>query len=332
MDDRPGAGRNPTQPLSSPLIVVGLGPGTLARTPAHVVEVLVDPTNLVILRTERHPAAAQLAARREVVTCDDLYEAAETFEEVYEAIVDRVLEAAERGPGVYAVPGSPLYGERSVAGLRARCRARGRPIRVWPAPSFLDEVFASLEIDPTERGFTVLDGRDLPDPLMLHLPTVIFQVDTPLVLDDVVGRLGRTLRSDTPVTVLSDLGTSRATVSTYPIGAIPPEVAGLRTTLFLDPPDTGVVGAIRAMRRLRKECPWDRRQTHESLTPYAVEETFELLEAISHLPAGSPAVEEPDYVAYADVEEELGDVLLQVIFHSNLASESRMWPRRCSAS
>ena len=321
MDDRPGAGRNPTQPLSSPLIVVGLGPGTLARTPADVVEVLVDPTNLVILRTERHPAAAQLAARREVVTCDDLYEAAETFEEVYEAIVDRVLEAAERGPVVYAVPGSPLYGERSVAGLRARCRARGRPIRLWPAPSFLDEVFASLEIDPTERGFTVLDGRDLPDPLMLHLPTVIFQVDTPLVLDDVVGRLGRTLRSDTPVTVLSDLGTSRATVSTYPIGAIPPEVAGLRTTLFLDPPDTGVVGAIRAMRRLRKECPWDRRQTHESLTPYAVEETFELLEAISHLPAGSPAVEEPDYVAYADVEEELGDVLLQVIFHSNLASE-----------
>ena len=321
MDDRPGAGRNPTQPLNSPLIVVGLGPGTLARTPDNVVEVLVDPANLVILRTERHPAAAQLAARREVVTCDDLYEAAETFEEVYEAIVDRVLEAAERGPVVYAVPGSPLYGERSAAGLRARCRARGRPIRVWPAPSFLDEVFAILEIDPTERGFTVLDGRGLPDPLMLHLPTVVFQVDTPLVLDDVVGRLGRTLRSDTPVTVLSDLGTPAATVSTYPIGAIPPEVAGLRTTLFLDPPDTGVVGAIRAMRRLRKECPWDRRQTHESLTPYAVEETFELLEAISRLPAGSPEVEEPDYVAYADVEEELGDVLLQVIFHSNLASE-----------
>ena len=68
-------------------------------------------------------------------------------------------------------------------------------------------------------------------------------------------------------------------------------------------------------------CPWDRLQTHESLAPYAVEETFELLEAISRLPAGSPDVEEPDYMAYADVEEELGDVLLQVIFHSNLADE-----------
>ena len=282
---------------------------------------LLDPANLVILRTEHHPAASELAGRREVTTCDDLYEAAETFEEVYDAIVDRVMEAAETGPVVYAVPGSPLYGERTVVELRARCRAEGRPIQVLQAPSFLDEVFATLEIDPTERGFTVLDGRDLPDPLMLHLPTVIFQVDIEVVLDDVVGRLQRTLATETPVTVLSDLGTARATVCSYPIGAIPAGVAGIRTSLFLDPPDTGLVGAIRSMRRLRVECPWDRRQTHESLTPYAVEETFELLEAISRLPSGSPDVDEPDYVAYTDVEEELGDLLLQVIFHSNLASE-----------
>ena len=321
MDDEPGPERNPAGQLTNPLIVAGLGPGTLVRTPADTLEVLLDPDNLVILRTDCHPAAAQLAQRRAVTTCDDLYEAAETFEEVYGAIVDRVLRAAEAGPVVYAVPGSPLYGERSVVELRARCRAAGRPIRVWPAPSFLDEVFAALEIDPTERGFTVLDGRDLPDPLVLHLPTVVFQVDTEMVLDDVLGRFRRTLASETPVTVLSDLGTPSATVTTYPIGEIPNALAGLRTSLFLDPPDTGLVGVIRSMRRLRVECPWDRRQTHESLTPFAVEETFELLEAISRLPSGSPDVQEPDYVAYADVEEELGDMLLQVIFHSNLASE-----------
>ena len=321
MDDRSGPERHPAGSLSSPLVVVGLGPGTLARTPAEVVEVLVDQNNLVILRTERHPAAAELAAGRDVTTCDDLYEAADTFEKVYSAIVDRVLRAAEAGPVVYAVPGSPLYGERSVVELRARCRAEDRPIRVWQAPSFLDEVFAALGTDPTERGFTVLDGRDLPDPLMLHLPTVVFQVDTEMVLDDVLRRFQRTLTSDTPVTVLSDLGTPNASVATYPISDVPTDAAGLRTSLFLDPPDTGLVGVIRSMRRLRIECPWDRRQTHESLTPFAVEETFELLDAISQLPPGSPDVAEPDYVAYADVEEELGDVLLQVIFHSNLASE-----------
>ena len=226
------------------------------------------------------------------------------------------------GEVVYAVPGSPVYGERSVAELRARCRETGRTVRVIPAPSFLDEVFTALEVDPTERGFTLLDGRDLPDPLMLHLPTVVFQVDTELVLDDVLGRFRRTLPADTPITVLSELGTPEASVATYPIDSVPVDLAGLRTSLFLDPPGTGLVGAITAMRRLRVECPWDRRQTHESLTPYAVEEVFELLEAIGRLPAGSPDVDHPDYVAYADVEDELGDVLLQVIFHSNLASEA----------
>ncbi len=322
MDHRAQPEHHPAGILSEVLIVTGLGPGDLSRTPAGAREALLDPDRRVILRTGQHPAAAQLARNRQVTTCDDLYNAGETFEDVYEAIVSRVLSAAEAGPVIYATPGSPLYGERTVAELRKRCRAAGRPVELRHAPSFLDEVFAALELDPTERGFTVLDGRDLPDPLMLHLPTVVFQVDTGPVLDDALRRLGGALPDGAPVTVMSDLGTEKALIRTYPIEEVPADAAGSRTSLFLDPPETGLVGAIRAMRRLRRECPWDRRQTHDSLTPYAVEETFELLEAIGRLPHGAPEGDETDYVAYHDVEDELGDVLLQVIFHSNLASEA----------
>lgn len=326
MDDRSDPRRDPPFALSGgPLTAAGLGPGTLSRTPWDIRAALFDPANRVILRTAWHPAAAEVLDRRpDAAVCDDLYEEAEAFEEVYGAIAERVLAAAGEGEGpvVYAVPGSPLYGERSVAVLRERCRAEGRPIRVLAAPSFLDEVWAALEFDPTERGFTVLDGRDLPDPLMLYLPTVVFQVDTPVVLAEAAARLARTLPHDAPVTVLTDLGTPQASWAVYPIGSVPSEAAGLRTSLFLDPPDTGLAGAVRVMRRLRAECPWDRRQTHESLIPYAVEETFELVEAVSRLPSGAPDAGGPDYGAYADVEEELGDMLLQVIFHSNLASEA----------
>ncbi len=318
MDHRAEPQHHPAGILSKVLIIAGLGPGDLSGTPAEVREALLDPGRRVILRTGQHPAAVQLARSRQVTTCDDLYDSGETFDDVYGAIVSRVLAAAEAGPVIYATPGSPLYGERTVAELRARCRSAGRPVEVRHAPSFLDEVFSALDLDPTDRGFTVLDGRDLPDPLILHLPTVVFQVDTGEVLDEALGRLGRTLPDSTPVTVLSDLGTESALIRTYPIGEVPTDVAGLCTSLFLDPPETGLVGAIRAMRRLRRECPWDQRQTHDSLTPYAVEETFELLEAIGRLPQG----DEIDYVAYHDVEDELGDVLLQVIFHSNLASEA----------
>ena len=72
----------------------------------------------------------------------------------------------------------------------------------------------------------------------------------------------------------------------------------------------GLTRLIEVMDRLRSPggCPWDGEQTHESLAPYALEETYELLEAIE---TGSRE----------DLREELGDVLLQVVFHARLAQE-----------
>jgi XTP/dITP diphosphohydrolase len=65
---------------------------------------------------------------------------------------------------------------------------------------------------------------------------------------------------------------------------------------------------VAVMSRLRKECPWDARQTHESLAPHLLEESYEALEALE---SG-----DPDALC-----EELGDVLLQVMFHAEIASE-----------
>src|SRR5262245_8142389 len=90
------------------ILVTGLGPGDLDRVPEPVRSILLAPDNQVVLRTLHHPAAEQLAGIREVVACDDLYQASERFDDVYEAIVDRVLKAAGTGNVVYAVPGSPM--------------------------------------------------------------------------------------------------------------------------------------------------------------------------------------------------------------------------------
>ena len=67
---------------------------------------------------------------------------------------------------------------------------------------------------------------------------------------------------------------------------------------------------VTLMARLRAEngCPWDKKQTHESLKPYLVEETYEVLEAIDN---GLPG----------PLKEELGDLLLQILFHAQIASE-----------
>jgi tetrapyrrole methylase family protein/MazG family protein len=309
-------------PAPGSIVITGLGPGGLATLDGRIAAILGD-ADTVVVRTIEHPAAAELAADRSVVACDDLYESSETFDAVYSRIADRVIEAvAADRTVVYAVPGSPLLAERSVGRVRSAAEDLGIDVTVLPAPSFLDAMFEALRFDPARAGFQLLDGRDLPDPMPLHLPTVIFHVDLPLVLADVVDRLGRVLPEDTPVTVTRDLGSDSASVDTVALRDLGADVAGLRTSLFIDPPDVGYVGVVKTMRRLREECPWDRKQTHDTLVSYALEEVAELAEAISHLAPGAPARLPEDYGPYADIEDELGDVLLQVIFHANLAAEA----------
>lgn len=75
---------------------------------------------------------------------------------------------------------------------------------------------------------------------------------------------------------------------------------------------------VEVMATLRAECPWDRQQTHRSLVPYLVEESCEVVEAVEELPGGTVAGAGP---AADHLAEELGDLLLQVVFHAQLASE-----------
>ncbi|MYJ16094.1 MAG: nucleotide pyrophosphohydrolase, partial [Acidimicrobiia bacterium] len=67
-----------------------MGPGGLDRVPASALSTLCDPSRRMILRTTDHPAARELAALRQVTSCDDLYLAGDAFESVYRAIASRV--------------------------------------------------------------------------------------------------------------------------------------------------------------------------------------------------------------------------------------------------
>ncbi|HVB45394.1 MAG TPA: MazG family protein [Streptosporangiaceae bacterium] len=74
------------------------------------------------------------------------------------------------------------------------------------------------------------------------------------------------------------------------------------------PAGAALLQLVEIMDRLRVECPWDAKQTHESLAPYLLEETYEALDAL-------------DRRDMTDLREELGDVLLQVLFHARVAAE-----------
>lgn len=75
-----------------------------------------------------------------------------------------------------------------------------------------------------------------------------------------------------------------------------------------DPAGARLLDLREVMERLRRECPWDQQQTHESLVRYLVEETYETIEAVETGDRGH-------------LREELGDLLLQVMFHAAIASE-----------
>ncbi|MBA3266147.1 MAG: MazG family protein [Nocardioidaceae bacterium] len=81
----------------------------------------------------------------------------------------------------------------------------------------------------------------------------------------------------------------------------------------VNPPGARLLDLRAVMDRLRRECPWDQEQTHESLVRYLVEETYETIEAIE--------TGDRDHL-----REELGDLLLQVMFHSTIASEHEQQP------
>ena len=291
------------------ITIIGLGPGSLDRVPGPVRSLLLDPGTTVVVRTEHHPAAAELAGLRDVIFCDDLYQA-DTFADVYDAIAERV--GSVEGPVVYAVPGSPMVGEFAVRRILS-----GNPDAVViPGESFVDAVLVTVGYDPLDRGLQILNGHELPDPLILDKPTIIGHLDTEETLGDALDAVSRVVADDAVVTLAAGAGSSDAEVVTAHIPDLDRGMAGLRTSLFIDVAPGGLVGAIHVMRRLRDECPWDRDQTHRTLVKNLVEETYELIDAIEKLDG------DDDWVGYAAVEDELGDVLLQVLFHEAIARES----------
>jgi tetrapyrrole methylase family protein/MazG family protein len=270
----------------------------------------------VILRTERHPAAVAVPSAS---TCDDLYESAERIGDVYRAIVERVVGAAADRPGegavVYAVPGSPLVAEHTVELLLADDRV---DVRIVPALSFVDLAWTRLGVDPFAEGPRIVDGhRFAVDAAGERGPLLVGQCDTTEVLSDI--KLAVDDPPDTPVVVLQRLGLEDESIR---------EVAWTDLDRLVDPdhltsvwiprlsaPISGEMAAFAQLTRdLRTGCPWDRKQTHDSLKRYLLEETYEVLEAID---AFDPTTGE----GAEELSEELGDLLFQLVLHATIAAE-----------
>ncbi|HHY81190.1 MAG TPA: nucleoside triphosphate pyrophosphohydrolase [Clostridiales bacterium] len=299
------------------ITIAGLGTGKEDEITLGALKAL-EQGERVILRTERHGIVPYLQSRGiTYTTLDDTYETSETFDDLYLRMIKRIIEAAEEGDVVLGVPGHPMVGERLTFELLKELNDSAYKIEVLPGISHADSVTALVRRAGVE-GLKVLSAAELPaaqlDP---GLPTVIVGLDNGILASELKLMLTDIYPPELIVilTRLKEDGTSEA--EEIPLHTLDhSRVFDHTSCLYLPALELGELESYRfrhlteIMEILRAPggCPWDREQNHESLKQYLIEETYEVLEAID--------MQDMDKLA-----EELGDVLLQVVFHAQIAKE-----------
>lgn len=299
------------------LTIVGLGPGSKSYLTLEAVEV-IQASAMVYVRTKKHPVMPYLESiGGHFESYDDYYERYDQFELVYENIAQDILNKLETKDVVYAVPGNPFVAESTVEYLIEHVDPA--QIKIIHGASFIDAIITTLRIDPV-YGLSVIDGLTIEDTVLdVTSDALIIQVYDQRVASDVKLKLMTCYDDDHEIIVVRGAGIEGEEVieriplyeldrvdcldhltSVY-IEAVHPEE---RKKFFIN-------DLLSVMKVLRSPegCPWDREQDHQTLKKYLLEEAYEVIEAI-------------DDDDLWGLEEELGDLLLQVVFHAEIASEN----------
>lgn len=287
------------------ITVVSLGPGSRSLLTLGAIETMEKAEKLV-LRTEKCDAAAYLREKGiSFDTLDDLHEACEDFEELAEAAAERLMALAKESRVCYAV-------------LDAGADATVSLLRQWTQITCLPGVPLSapfMAAAPQEKWeIQTADGLNVTG---LQNPLLILELDSKMLAGDCKLELLRWYDAEQPVLFfppgrdaaragrmipLCDL--DRQKQYDHTCAALLPavELTARRRFDFFD--------LVRVLDILRGEngCPWDQEQTHETLRKYLIEEAYET----------AAAIDEEDWEHVAD---ELGDVLLQVVFQANIGRQ-----------
>lgn len=297
------------------LIILGLGAGDVDDLTRKAWRTL-ENAQTVFLRTSQHPCVPHLPTQPRYTSFDELYEQHADFADVYAAIVARVLAEAVVADVVYAVPGDPFMGEFAVIRLQEACVAQGIPLEVVHGVSFIEPTLRLVGVDGM-NGLQLVDALDVArmhhPPINPSFPALVAQVYNREVASDVKLTLMNQYPDAFGVVLVHGAGTASAYTESLPLYEIDrsTHIQHL-SSLYL--PALGAYTSFESFQetiahlRAPEGCPWDRKQTHASLRPYLIEEAYEVIDAI----------EKEDWDALAG---ELGDLLLQVVLHTQIATE-----------
>jgi tetrapyrrole methylase family protein / MazG family protein len=298
------------------VILLGLGPGDPQLLTRQAWAIL-DSIPEVYLRTIQHPVVKGFRRELKVISFDQLYESGGSFDSIYAQIIEQVLDLARRPEGVvYAVPGHPFVAEATSPEIARRARAEGITLQVVEGLSFLEPVFSALEIDPLPRT-AIVDALEIASAHVPNFPpdgpAIIAQIHSPMIASEVKLTLMDIYPDEHPVYLVHMAGNPDMLVESLPLYEIDrSKQIGLLTSLYVPSLVQGTsfesFQEIVAHLRAPDGCPWDREQTHQSLRPHLLEETYEVLSALD---SNDPRA----------LCEELGDLLLQVVLHTQVATD-----------
>lgn len=297
--------------------VIGLGAGDLDQLPLGIYRKLTKTQQTIYARTLDHPVIDALESEGVSFTSfDHLYQEEEQFEAVYERITAELVEAAKMSEEkvIYAVPGHPMLAERTVQLLLNQTEVE---VKVAGGQSYLDDLFTAMKIDPIE-GFQFVDGTDFRrNQLNLRNHLFVCQVYDTFIASEVKLTLLEDLPPDYEIYIVEAAGSSAEKIEKVPLEELDHkmEISNL-TTLYIPPVPEGYLHHtfsflrdVMAVLRGPDGCPWDKKQTHESLRYHTIEEVYELIEAID---------EEDD----EHIIEELGDLLMHILLHSQIGEDN----------
>jgi tetrapyrrole methylase family protein/MazG family protein len=298
------------------ITIVGLGPGHVDDVSRRAWNTL-DQAHTVYLRTAHHGCVPHLPQQNTTyITFDEIYDSLDDFDAIHQTITERLIYACQQdGDVIYAVPGDPLVGESTTTRLLSQAHDAGIEIRIIHGISFIEPMLAAMGIDALD-GVQIYEGGMIAmmhhPPINPDMPALVGQVYNRHVASDLKLTLMNQYPDDYQVSLIHFTGTGAVQVETLPLYEIDRSDTIADTTALFIPAMQGMNSferfqdIIAHLRDPENGCPWDLKQTHESLRQYLLEEAYETLEAI-------------DTCNTDELYRELGDVLLQIVLHTQVA-------------
>ena len=298
------------------ITVVSLGPGPVEMMTIESLRIL-ENAQILYLRTNQHPCASYLQSKSiPFETMDSFYESSDDFDRMHEKMALLLWQAAAKKEVVYAVM-DPQH-DFSIKALRQAKPHNGK-ITVIPGISFTDSLLARLPDEyPHDTVHTVLASRL--DQVLISPAEgqLICEIDSREIAGIIKLQLLQYYSDSKTVVFFRSLVETKGTPASIPLYELDRQKTYDHTVAVYLPPDDflhqysySCNDLLKIMDILRDEhgCPWDKKQTHQSLRPYLIEEAYETVQTIDD--------GDPDALC-----EELGDVLLQIAFHASIAKQA----------